>query len=225
LDYHQLRHLFLYLAIVFFSCHSGQKTEIKKKEILSNNKSYQLDLSKTQVIWNGYKTTDKMKVVGMFTEFTCDRADQEFSSLDDLITDLTFSVKTSSSISGDQIRDLNLKHYFFKKLTNNFEIQGSLLEVVGDSIDVKFQIFSESKIIRLGYRKIDIKSSSPEIYPDCLVELKGSIDLKKQFNAIKAYNSIAKKCYDLHKGSDGVSKTWTQVDVHVKAFIDTKTLK
>ena len=72
---------------------------------------------------------------------------------------------------------------------------------------------------------IDIKSSPSENHYDCLLEIKGSIDLKEQFNAIEAYNNISEKCHDLHKGSDGISKTWTHVDVHVKAFIDKKPFK
>ena len=31
--------------------------------------------------------------------------------------------------------------------------------------------------------------------------------------AYKAYNSISAKCYDLHKGADGISKTWDEVNV------------
>ena len=31
--------------------------------------------------------------------------------------------------------------------------------------------------------------------------------------AYKAYISISAKCYDLHKGADGISKTWDEVNV------------
>jgi len=56
-------------------------------------------------------------------------------------------------------------------------------------------------------------------YYDHIVEIKGSINLESQFDALKAYNAISNKCYDLHKGADGISKTWKQVDVHVKALV------
>ena len=36
---------------------------------------------------------------------------------------------------------------------------------------------------------------------------------------LQAFNAISKKCYDLHKGADGVSKTWKQVDVLIKALV------
>ena len=217
--------IFLCFSVLLCSCNSDKETKVITKDKVNSDNLYQLDLSRTQIIWNGYMTTDREKVVGMFTDFTCDRNNREYTSLNDLITGLNFTIKTSSSISGNQIRDLNLKYYFFKQFTDNFELKGSIISVVGDSIDVKFKIFSESKIIRLGYRQIDIKSSLSENHYDCLLEIKGSIDLKEQFNAIEAYNNISDKCHDLHKGSDGISKTWTHVDVHVKAFIDKKPFK
>ena len=52
-----------------------------------------------------------------------------------------------------------------------------------------------------------------------MVEIKGSINLESQFDALKAYNAISNKCYDLHKGGDGISKTWKQVDIHVKVLV------
>ena len=54
---------------------------------------------------------------------------------------------------------------------------------------------------------------------DYMIEISGSIDLESQFGGLQAFNAISKKCYDLHKGADGVSKTWKQVDVLIKALV------
>ena len=54
---------------------------------------------------------------------------------------------------------------------------------------------------------------------ELLVKHIDSINLESQFDALKAYNAISNKCYDLHKGADGISKTWKQVDIHVKALV------
>ncbi len=61
--------------------------------------------------------------------------------------------------------------------------------------------------------------SEPNVLFDQIVEIKGSINLGSQFDALKAYNAISNKCYDLHKGADGISKTWKQVDVHIKTLV------
>ena len=45
-----------------------------------------------------------------------------------------------------------------------------------------------------------------------VLKLRAQISLD-EMGAYKAYNSISAKCYDLHKGADGISKTWDEVNV------------
>ena len=45
-----------------------------------------------------------------------------------------------------------------------------------------------------------------------VLKLRALISLD-EMGAYKAYNSISAKCYDLHKGADGISKTWDEVNV------------
>ena len=214
--YNKLKTLTILIFILFISCGRNNNKEVQQEKIKTELDSYQFDIENTKVIWNGYKTNDKIKVVGYFNEFSCDREGQEFSSIEDLVTGLKFSVKSSSSLSGDAMRDKNLKDHFFKYLTDNFVINGTLNQVVGDSIDVTFDVFGQTKQIRLVFLD-NIIPGCP--YFDHMVEIKGSINLESQFDALKAYNAISNKCYDLHKGADGISKTWKQVDVHVKVLV------
>ena len=148
--------------------------------------------------------------------FSFDREDQSFNSVYDLIDGLQSSINSVSSSSGDSIRDLNLKDYFFKYLTPDFRINGVLGRPINDSIDVFFDIFGKKRIIRLAFSNYTIQTC-PSF--DQVVELKGKINLVKQFNAIEAYISIHERCIELHKGVDGVSKTWKEVFIHVKAVI------
>ena len=208
--------LILLFAIAFFSCNNNNTKEAKQENIITEEDSYQFGIENTKVIWNGYKTNDKIKVVGYFNEFSCDRENQEFSSIEDLVNGLQFSIKSSSSVSGDVVRDQNLKDHFFKYLTEDFVINGTLGSPINDSIDVTFNVFGQTKQIRFGFL-YNIIPGCP--YFDHIVEIKGSINLESQFDALKAYNAISNKCYDLHKGADGIPKTWKQVDVHVKALV------
>ena len=209
-------HFLIIVLMIFISCNSNNNKEVKQENIITEGDSYQFDIENIIVIWNGYKTNDKIKVVGYFSEFSCDRENQEFSSIEDLVTGLKFSVKSSSSLSGDPVRDKNLKEHFFKYLTDDFVINGTLNQVVNDSIDITFDVFGQTKQIRLAFL-YNIMPGCP--YFDQIVEIKGSINLESQFDALKAYNSIHEQCYDLHKGADGISKTWKQVDIHVKALV------
>ena len=50
------------------------------------------------------------------------------------------------------------------------------------------------------------------------VTLKGIMDLKN-WNAIDALNALNKVCFDLHKGADGVSKTWEDVAIEIETYL------
>ena len=212
----KIQYFIILFSIVLISCNSNNNKEVKQENSKISNNSYQLDIGKTKVIWNGYKTNDKVKVVGYFNEFSTDRENQEFNSIDELVNGLTFSIKSSSSLSGDPIRDKNIQDHFFSYLTKEFLINGTLGQPINDSIDVTFNIFGQTKKIRLAFL-CNIIPGCP--YFDHIVEIKGSINLESQFDALKAYNAISGKCYDLHKGADGISKTWKQVDIYIKALV------
>ena len=213
---HTKLHYLIIILILFISCNNRKNKENKGEQIATEEPSYQLDVEKTKVIWNGYKTNDKIKVVGYFSDFTSNRENKEFNSIQELVDGLEFSIKSSSSVSGDPIRDKNLQDYFFKYLTKDFVINGTLGSPINDSIDVAFNVFGQIKQIRLGF-SYHLKPGSP--YFDNVVEIKGPINLESQFGGLKAYNTISNKCYDLHKGGDGISRTWKEVDIHVKAIV------
>ena len=122
----KIQHFIILFALVFFSCNNNNTQEAKQKNSQITENAYQLSIENTKVIWNGYKTNDKLKVVGYFDEFSCDREEKKFSSIDELVNGLQFSIKSSSSVSGDPIRDKNLKDHFFSYLTKDFVINGTL---------------------------------------------------------------------------------------------------
>jgi hypothetical protein len=214
--YNKLKTLTILIFILFISCGRNNNKEVQQEKIKTELDSYQLDMANTKVIWNGYKTNDKAKVVGYFSEFSTDRENQKFNSIDELINGLKFSIKSSSSLSGDPIRDKNLQDHFFKYLTDNFVINGTLAQPINDSIDVTFDIFGQTRTLRFGCQYNTVPDSDNSDY---MIEISGSIDLESQFGGLQAFNAISKKCYDLHKGADGVSKTWKQVDVLIKALV------
>ena len=41
----------------------------------------------------------------------------------------------------------------------------------------------------------------------------------KNWNAIDALNALNKVCFDLHKGADGVSKTWEDVAIEIETYL------
>ena len=47
--------------------------------------TYSFDAESTQIIWNGFKATDKIKVVGQFKEFDSSRIGKQYASIEDLL--------------------------------------------------------------------------------------------------------------------------------------------
>ena len=62
---------------------------------------YSANLKATDVIWSGFKTTDKIKVTGKFNKISSNKIQNknEFSNLNELVENLDFSIDLSSSSS------------------------------------------------------------------------------------------------------------------------------
>ena len=203
----------LLIILFFISCVNDRNAEVQLEKTLVNSNEncvYSANLKATDVIWSGFKTTDKIKVTGKFNKISSNKIQNknEFSNLSELIEDLDFSIDLSSSSSGDEIRDLNLKNYFFNLLASNFVLNGKFENIENDSVYVVLDFFGKQKKVKLGYA-----------YQNKMIQIKGSIDLVESLGALKAFESISNKCYDLHKGPDGISKTWEEVEVLIKAPI------
>jgi len=202
-----IKHSVLILSVItlFSACtECCKKSETTESPVVTEKAEclYSFDESATKVFWAAYKTEDKLKVVGQFKELKTDRADQQFSSLEELVKGINFSINTASSASGDEIRDLSLNEYFFQLFTENFEINGSLAEMNEESITASINMFGTAKNIKLNY------SADEKV-----LKMKGTLSLE-EFGAVKAYNSIHQKCFDLHKGN-----TWDDVDVIIEVPI------
>ena len=51
-----------------------------------------------------------------------------------------------------------------------------------------------------------------------MVELEGTLNLE-DFKAESALASISEACFDLHKGADGISKTWSEVGISAVVYL------
>jgi len=198
-----IKHSLLVFSMVSLFSACTETTETKTIVIPSVTKTndciYSIDDSAIRVFWAGYKTEDKLKVIGQFKETKTNRSKQEFSSINELVSGTSFSINTSSSASGDEIRDLNLQEHFFNLFTENFEIKGVLGGFSKDSITATLSLLGMEKDLKLSYT---LKENA--------LKMKGTLSIK-DFGAVKAYNSIHLKCFDLHKGV-----TWDDVDVIIE---------
>jgi hypothetical protein len=165
---------------------------------------YGFNEAETKVSWNAYKTTDKVKVMGYFETLTTDRTGMMYNSIQEFVNGIKFSINSSSSFSGDAARDISVRDYFFNLFTENFEINGTLEMVSPKQVTAYLDIYGTDTPVLLSY---DVSEG--------ILLMKGSISLN-EIGAINAYNSIHEKCIDLHRGIDGISKTWDTVDISIE---------
>jgi hypothetical protein len=173
---------------------------------------YQPELESLKVNWTGYKFTEKAPVSGWFkkSEISFGDPNQETkTSLVEFLKLANVKVTLSSVDSDNWSRDRNLKKAFFAVWDSGDFATGKLQDLKAKD--------DNSGVGNLSLMVGGITKNVPVKYQmDAagLVTIEGSLDVL-DFNGTNAIASINKKCQDLHKGSDGISKTWSTVDIRV----------
>jgi polyisoprenoid-binding protein YceI len=180
------------------------------------------------VEWTAFKFTEKKGVKGQFknVEFTA----PEVSSVEELLSHISFVIDPAKVDSGDKGRDENLRTSFFKLMKGSGTIRGHVvsydkeksslkvqLHMNGVTKVVPFQLKQEalSSVTKISKKEngSDKKKSKSKTKTLTYVA-QGEIDIL-DFRMQKSLDALNKVCLDLHKGADGVSKTWSQVELTV----------
>ena len=198
-----------FIAILFFllpimACNNSQTNPFAEQDGkgISQNETYTLDDLGISMIWTAYKFTDKIAVSGTFEDYTVTK-ENESGSIENILTKLKILIPTECVDSGNAIRDFKLRTSFFQSF-NTSTISGTILNAKDGEGNIKLQMN-------------DISINTPYTYSfhkDTLV-LFTHLDLVK-WKAEKAITNLNEECFELHKGGDGVSKLWPDVDVVIK---------
>jgi polyisoprenoid-binding protein YceI len=200
--------LFIALAISLTSCKNEKKdtkTETNSETITAEK--FVVKPEATSVTWTAYKTTEKKGVGGEFT--TIKFEEKMGSSAQEALNNLSFSIPISSLFTNDatNTRDAKIKTSFF----------GTML----DTEFIKGKINYENDVVSASITMNGITNNLPleiSITDDRRVTMNGTMQLK-DWDALGALAALNKVCFDLHKGADGVSKTWEDVAIEVSTFL------
>ncbi len=151
----------------------------------------------------GYKFTEKEAVDGTFTKINWNF--KNTGSAKEVISSASAVIDSYSIEAGKPARNTNITNGLFKKWG-------------GQNINVKVLSFDE--INKMAKVKISIGRLAREVLfkvneMETGIVFTGSIDLI-EFGLGKAFKSLSKLCAVHHKGKDGVTKTWSVVDLEVK---------
>ncbi len=169
--------------------------------------TYSLDPNSVSVGFTAYKTTQKVGVNGTFKK-THVHGKLSAPELAALLQGIHVMVDFTSVDTNNPVRNQTVIDYFFSKLK--------------PSVSGRIKSFSEKdKTFVLDLNFNGHHNDVPMTYASDAnqnFQATGSINLS-DFGGDDALASIHQKCYELHKGPDGVSKTWPDVTLNLKGAI------
>lgn len=180
----------------------GCKNDKKEEQSSSQEKTtlhYQVVGENSMVKWIAYKTTEKMPVKGEFKSIKITKS-KSAPTINDAIDGVQFSIPVSSLFTNEPTRDSKLKEFFFGVMDNTEFISGEF-SITDTQSSVSITMNGVTKAIPIDLT-IEGQTAS----------FSTTIDLN-DWNLKDAVESINKACYDLHKGPDGVSKTWEEAEI------------
>lgn len=194
------------LAISFSSISCKEKAS-KEKKTEKQEQTFTIDANKSEINWTAFKTTDKVPVKGKFTKLTIKNSTPG-KTFADALNGTEFSIPVSSLFTNNADRDHKLKTLFFG-IMKNAEILSGTIHI--DTPQSGYVDFSMNGIIE----KLPFSYSANETS----LQIKTIMDTNT-WQAQAAIESINKACYELHKGADGVSKTWSDVAIDISVFFN-----
>jgi hypothetical protein len=186
----------LALATLFLvSCKKEEKTAV----MVEKPTGLQIIADSTQVNWTAYKTTDKVGVNGKFTQLELKNT-QSGETPETVLEGASFSIPVSSIFTDNPDRDGKIKQFFFSVLRNT--------EMIGGTFN-----FRDGKcFMTLTLNDVTKQLEVTHTFSNNKFTVNHTLNLE-DFGALGAVESINKACFDLHKGPDGVSKTWSEVAI------------
>ena len=196
---------FIYALLIFqfLACCSDTKEDKDSAKTTKNSKAlFVLNDATNSVQWTAYKTTEKVPVKGKFTQVNI-TSGGEGNSVKDAIHNAEFSIPITSIFTSDSSRDYKIRKFFFGVMKNTKLLSGKLV-IENDS---------------LGYADITMNGITEKLPFSYLInDKKFSMATKMDvlnWNAKSSLDSLNLICKELHKGLDGISKTWSEVAINI----------
>jgi len=195
----------LFLSTILFSnCKSENKKDTTNditKEAPKSTAKFSLKTATNDIGWTAYKTTEKIPVNGEFRKVNI-TANGDGNTIKEAINKTEFAIPVSSIFTKDSSRDYKIRKFFFSFMDTN--LLSGKLEIATDS----------TGIATIKMNGITDKVPFKYLINDNVFSMKSTLDINN-WNAKAAIASLNKVCEELHKGADGVSKTWDEVTLNI----------
>jgi polyisoprenoid-binding protein YceI len=190
------------------SCGTPNVEVSKSDEIIEKKNNSIFDSNATQIGFGAFKTTEKKEVKGWFNEFQINQV-IDTNKVELAFANATFTISVNSLETNDSGRNQRILTEFFAKTNSTDTIKGKVISFNKDSALIK---------VKIDFNAIQKEVPFQYSMSGDTLKLNATINLL-DFNAIPALESLNKACEALHKGSDGVSKTWSDVNLYLNTVL------
>ncbi|GAB7257177.1 YceI family protein [Polaribacter sp. OB-PA-B3] len=186
--------------ISFISCKSDKTAS--KTEQKEDNAKFSLKKAESEINFTAYKFTEKTPVGGQFRQVDIISGGSG-ETIKEAINNTEFSIPVSSIFTKDSSRDYKIQKFFFGVMSDTKLLSGKL-NIENDSIGAAtIKMNGVSKKVPFKYTIVNNTFA-----------MSGKMDVSN-WNALDALASLNKVCEALHTGSDGISKTWSEVALNI----------
>jgi polyisoprenoid-binding protein YceI len=187
-------------TLLFTSCGGEDKTagEANKEEV--EMCFYSLNTDTYELGWIAYKTTERVGVPGTFNDITMTSGESE--DIMSALTSIEFEINTSSVETQNEERNGKIAEHFFGTI-NTPVIMGKVAEV---------NLEEGKAIVTITMNGISFDVPGTFTMDGDAFSYKAEIDVQ-EWNGVSGIVALNKVCEDLHKGDDGVSVLWQDVNI------------
>lgn len=190
--------LFIATALTITSC-SGEKEEEQPKEQVKSC-FYTYNSGTTVLEWTAFKFTEKAPVKGTFNTINI-KGIEGSDDAKKLIESLSFTIETTSVETQNPERNGKIAELFFGTISTA-QISGKVKSLSDNGKATLEIMMNNAKQDVVGEYTLEEGKFS----------FKSTIDVMK-WNAGKGIETLNTACKDLHTGTDGKSKLWSEVEL------------
>ncbi|MGJ4752087.1 YceI family protein [Leptospira kmetyi] len=200
-----MKRIILFYCLILLPFVAGFSEEPAKNQTCN----YSYDHASTKFGWKAFKFTEKTGVGGSFDKIEV-VGTTAGNSLEKVLKGIKFTIDPNAVNSGNNDRDAKIKSAFFYPLKKNGKIEGKVV-----SVELNSDKTSGKGAIELKFngvtKKLDVNFTIQE---GNRLEANSKLELG-DFKALSAVDALNLVCKDLHKGKDGVTKLWSEVELTI----------
>jgi polyisoprenoid-binding protein YceI len=164
------------------------------------------DNSSTTVGFGAFKTTAKKEVKGWFTDFEVSGI-AESKEVTEIFNNAVIQINVASLDTKDKGRNATLLAEFFSKTSSSENISGKVI-----SFD------TESAILELTFNDVSKELTFDYTMNGDTLKMQSVLNLE-DVDGLGALAYLHSACEGVHRGDDGVSKTWSDVNIYLTTVL------